>query len=248
MPEPPSHVEEPRVRGRGREPPEHVHVRLGQGEALDVATRAQVLVQGLHPGGLVTNAQDGPVVGSCKDRGTRRQSGAGRHGVGCQALPGDETSRRQLRRLARRRAVGRGCHALSGGWGNPDAGDGRTTPRMHQEPPGCPSYRPLLYHTNLSSIPGDANPPDPRPQPGAGGSRRVTAASCQTRGLGAGPCREAAGRWRGCGHPAACLAKRSRLGRPFQPHLPTGPAPSSRGCRTAGKGACPLHPGVRPLV
>lgn len=75
VPEPPSRVEEPRVRGRGRELPEHVHVCLGQRVALDIATCAQVLVQGLHPGGLVTNAQDGRVVGSCKDRGTQRQLG-----------------------------------------------------------------------------------------------------------------------------------------------------------------------------
>lgn len=76
MPEPPSHVEEGCVSGRGRELPEHVHVCLGQGVPLDIAARAEVLVQGLHPGCLVTNAQDGPVVGSCKDRGTWCQLGA----------------------------------------------------------------------------------------------------------------------------------------------------------------------------
>lgn len=70
MPEPPSHVEELCVGGRGRELPECVQVRLGQAVPPDIATRAEMLVQGPHPGCLVTNAQDGPVVGSCKDRGT----------------------------------------------------------------------------------------------------------------------------------------------------------------------------------
>lgn len=76
MPEPAGHVEETRVCRGGREPPEHLHVCLGQTVALYVATRAQVLIQGSHPGCLVTNAQDGPVVGSCKDRGTRASVGA----------------------------------------------------------------------------------------------------------------------------------------------------------------------------
>lgn len=76
MPEPPSHVEEPRVGGQGRELPEHVHICLRECVPLDIATRAEVLVQGPHPGCLVTNAQNGPVVGSCKDRG-QRTSGRG---------------------------------------------------------------------------------------------------------------------------------------------------------------------------
>lgn len=65
-----------------------------------------MLVQGLHPGGLVTNAQDGPVVGSCKDRGTRRQSGAGSHGVRVSSPSRGKTSRQQLRRPARGGARG----------------------------------------------------------------------------------------------------------------------------------------------
>lgn len=69
VPEPAGHMEELRVSRRARELPEGVHVRLGQGEAPHVATRAEVRVQRPHPGRLVTNAQDGPVVGSCKDRG-----------------------------------------------------------------------------------------------------------------------------------------------------------------------------------
>lgn len=77
VPEPPGHVEETRVSGGGRELPEHVHVCLGQGVPPDIATRAEVLVQGLHPGRLVTNAQDGPVGRSWKDRGTRHESGPG---------------------------------------------------------------------------------------------------------------------------------------------------------------------------
>lgn len=64
MPEPPSHVEKPHVGGRGRELPEQVDVRLGQRVALDIATRAQVLIQGPRPGCLVPNAQQGPVVES----------------------------------------------------------------------------------------------------------------------------------------------------------------------------------------
>lgn len=77
VPEPPSHVEEARVSGGRRELPERDHVRLGQRVALDVATRAEVLVQGLHPGGLVTNAQDGPVGGSCRDRRRASVGGGG---------------------------------------------------------------------------------------------------------------------------------------------------------------------------
>lgn len=74
VPEPPSHVEEARVSGRGGELPERIHICLGQGVPPDIATRAEVLVQGLHPGCLVTNAQDGPVGRSCNDRGTRTAS------------------------------------------------------------------------------------------------------------------------------------------------------------------------------
>lgn len=69
MPEPAGHVEELRVGRRARELPEGIHVHLRQGKALQVATRAEVRVQRPQPGRLVTNAQDGRVVGSCKDRG-----------------------------------------------------------------------------------------------------------------------------------------------------------------------------------
>ena len=69
MPEPAGHMEELWVGRRARELPEGIHVRLGQGKALHVATRAEVRVQRPQPGCLVTNAQDGCVVGSCKDRG-----------------------------------------------------------------------------------------------------------------------------------------------------------------------------------
>lgn len=112
VPEPPSHVEEPCVGGRGRELPEHGHIGLAQGVALDIATRAQVLVQGPNPGRLVTNAQDGPVVGSCNDRGTRRQSGAA-----CHPLPDVRHPQRghpQRQAAAWGRARGRGEQCLMG--------------------------------------------------------------------------------------------------------------------------------------
>lgn len=108
VPEPPSHVEELRVRGRGRELPEHIHVCLGQGVAVDVATCAQVLVQRPHPGGLVTNAQDGRVGGSCKDTGTRVSRGAGVH-----LLP----MRRYRTGQSGRRTQTGGCLGERGGWG-----------------------------------------------------------------------------------------------------------------------------------